>query len=193
MDGISIFLYVSCLFHLYFPQASEWLLGLISCCCPTGPNLMLIGNHVISSVDASCMWSLSKNLIFLQSVAVNLCCSHVMPLFLDHLLAIPPSRNVYPCTIYLCYMGFLVGSMLDGATMKPRVSGERSTRGCAAQHALVSKLLIRIHYATTLVCFLLVSLSKIYLSFVLSGDLYIRPKSNKSSFQSCKEDNLRRN
>ena len=73
-----------------------------------------------------------------------------MPLFLDHLLAIPSSRNAYPCTIYLCYMGFLIGSTPDGAAMKPRVSSEQSTHGCAAQHALVLRLVVMIPYATAL-------------------------------------------
>jgi len=39
---------------------------------------------------------------------VSLCFSHVMPPFLDHLLAIPHSHNAYPCMTYLCYMRILV-------------------------------------------------------------------------------------
>ena len=39
---------------------------------------------------------------------VSLCFSHVMPPFLDHLLAIPHSHNAYPYMTYLCYMRILV-------------------------------------------------------------------------------------
>jgi hypothetical protein len=36
----------------------------------------------------------------------------------------------------------------DGAATKPRASGGRSTHGCAARHALVSRLVVVIHYET---------------------------------------------
>jgi hypothetical protein len=36
----------------------------------------------------------------------------------------------------------------DGAVTKPRASCGRSTHGCAARHALVSQLVVVIHYET---------------------------------------------
>ena len=36
----------------------------------------------------------------------------------------------------------------DGAVTKPRASCGRSTHGCAARHALVSRLVVVIHYET---------------------------------------------
>jgi hypothetical protein len=42
----------------------------------------------------------------------------------------------------------------DGATPKPRASCGRSTHGCAARHALVSWLVVVIHYETISMCYL---------------------------------------
>jgi hypothetical protein len=42
----------------------------------------------------------------------------------------------------------------DGGTTKPRASCGRSTHGCAARHALVSWLVVVIHYETISMCYL---------------------------------------
>jgi hypothetical protein len=42
----------------------------------------------------------------------------------------------------------------DGATTKPRASCGRSTHGCATWHALVSQLVVIIHYETISMCYL---------------------------------------
>jgi hypothetical protein len=42
----------------------------------------------------------------------------------------------------------------DGAATKPRASCGRSTHGCAARHALVSRLVVVIHYETISMCYL---------------------------------------
>ena len=78
---------------------------------------MLIVNQIISSMDASCMWNLSKSFIFLQSVATNLCCSHVMPSFLDHFFATPRSHNAHPCMLHLCNKGILISGILSNGVM----------------------------------------------------------------------------
>ena len=127
---------------------------------------------------------LKQESYFLQSVAANPYCSHVMPPFLDRLLAISPSCNAYPCTIYLCYKGFLVGSMLDGVARKPRAYAEHSTYACTSRHTLVLRLLIMIPYTTMLVCYLLVDISHIYPFAVLPRDLYVGPKSSGPFYRS---------
>ena len=48
---------------LIFPQIFFLFIGLISCGCSTGQNLMLLVNQVIVSMDAICMWSLNKSFI----------------------------------------------------------------------------------------------------------------------------------
>jgi len=87
-----------------------------------------------------------------------------MPLFLDHLLAIPPSCNAYPCMIYLCYKGFLVGSMLDGVARKPRAYAEQSTHAYTTRHTLGLRLLIMIPCTTMSVWYLLMGIPHIYRS-----------------------------
>jgi hypothetical protein len=42
----------------------------------------------------------------------------------------------------------------DGAATKPRASCGRSTHGCAPWHALVSQLVVIIHYETISICYL---------------------------------------
>jgi len=42
----------------------------------------------------------------------------------------------------------LVGSMPDGAAMKPRAYSEQSTHACTTRHTLVWRLLIMIPYTT---------------------------------------------
>jgi hypothetical protein len=42
----------------------------------------------------------------------------------------------------------------DGAVMKPRASCGRSTHGCATWHALVSQLVVIIHYEIISICYL---------------------------------------
>jgi len=119
----------------------------------------------------------------LQFVVANLYYSHVILPFFYHLLAIPPSCNSYPCTIYLCYKGFLVGSMPDGATMKPRAYSEQSTHASTARHMLVLKLLIMIPYTTMSVYYLLVGIPPHLAFVVLPGNLYTGPKSSESFFR----------
>ena len=110
------------------------------------------------------------------------------------------SRHTHPCTIYPCYVGFLVGSMLGSellvmtgnTTTKTRAFYGQSTSGSIARHALVLRWLVMIHYATTPTCYLLVNLPQIYLLF-LSGNLYARSKSSKFFFRSCEKDNLWKN
>jgi hypothetical protein len=50
--------------------------------------------------------------------------------------------------------GNAVVTKTDGAATKPRVSCGRSTHGCAAWHALVSRLVVVIHYETISMCYL---------------------------------------
>jgi hypothetical protein len=42
----------------------------------------------------------------------------------------------------------------DGVATKPRASCGRSTHGCATWHALVSRLVVVIHYEIISICYL---------------------------------------
>ena len=66
--------------------------------------------------------------------------------------------------IYLCYKGFLVGSMLDGVARKPRAYAEQSTHAYTTRHTLGLRLLIMIPCTTMSVCYLLVGIPRIYRS-----------------------------
>jgi hypothetical protein len=46
-----------------------------------------------------------------------------------------------------------VVTKIGGAAMKPRASCGRSTHGCAPWHALVSQLVVIIHYETISICY----------------------------------------
>ena len=125
---------------------------------------MLLVNQVISSMDAICMWSLNKSFISCSLWQLNSIALMLYFRFFYHLLAIPPSCNSYPCTIYLCYKGFLVGNIPGSAAMKPRAYSEKSTHACTARHTLVLRLLIMIPYTTMSVCYILVAIPRIYRS-----------------------------
>ena len=60
---------------------------------------------------------LKQEFYFLQSVAANLCCSHVMPSFLDHFFATPHSHNAHPCMLHLCNKGILISGILSNGVM----------------------------------------------------------------------------
>jgi hypothetical protein len=56
----------------------------------------------------------------------------------------------------------------DGAATKPRASCGRSTHGCAARHALVSPLVVIIHYETISICCLCTNCS-CYVRFIIGA------------------------
>jgi hypothetical protein len=59
------------------------------------------------------------------------------------------------CEIFLLVTsGNGVITKTNGAATKPRASCGRSTHGCAARHALVSQLVVVIHYETISMCYL---------------------------------------
>jgi len=68
----------------------------------------------------------------------------------------------YPCKIYLRHVRFYVGyrigngAMIDNCWCRDETEGLLwwTTQGCAARHALVSQLLVLIHYGTTPMCYL---------------------------------------
>jgi hypothetical protein len=72
-----------CLIHLQPSHVLGCLSVLISCCCPTWPDLMLIFHLLITLVDARHVWNLSKSplLSCLQQLSyVILCCVSIFGL-----------------------------------------------------------------------------------------------------------------
>ena len=109
-----------------------------------------------------------------------------MPLYRDHLslflVILIHVRFIHATWDFLWEVCSVVVLLVTtGNTMtKTRAFYGQSTSGSIARHALVLRWLVMIHYATTPTCYLLVNLLQIYLLF-LSGNLYARSKSSKSS------------
>ena len=109
-----------------------------------------------------------------------------MPLYRDHLslflVILIHVQSIHATWDFLWEVYSVVVLLVTtGNTMtKTRTFYGQSTSGSIARHARVLRWLVMIHYATTPTCYLLVNLPQIYLLF-LSGNLYARSKSSKSS------------
>jgi hypothetical protein len=98
------------------------------------------------------------------------------------LFATPPLHSACSCMPNSCHMGFLIGDVSgNGVTISTlRCCDETEsilwvhTQGYATWHALVLRLLVMIHYETTLMSYLLIIFPWLS-SHILSEDLYVRP------------------
>ena len=144
---------------------------------------------------------LKQEFYFLQSVAANLCCSHVMPSFLDHFFATPRSHNAHPCMFHLCNKGILISGILSNGVMIKDWRWRDETKSllwvidtwlCYSTHTRIE---VANHDPSYNYVGVLSPRGPFpHLAFiVLSGDLYIRSKSGEFFFWSYQEDNLRKN
>ena len=169
---------------------------------------------VITLVDPRRKWKLSKSLLLssLWRLGYVLLCwvlifwsppCWVLTLWLP-LFAIPPLHSAcfYDpiCATWKFTLGVWSVMVLWVATTVPRWNlgppCGRPAHGCAAGCALVSRILIMIHYGTRPMCHLIMSFSSIISPdpirrspCLIRRSLY-RTKSSKASFWSCKKDNL---
>ena len=143
---------------------------------------------------------LKQEFYFLQSVAANLCCSHVMPPFLDHFFVTPRSHNAHPCMLHLCNKGILISGILSNGVMIKDWRWRDETKSllwvidtwlCYSTHT-------RIEVANHDPLYNYVGVlsprgHSPHLSFaVLPRNLYTGPKSSESFFRSYQRDDLER-
>ena len=121
---------------------------------------MLIVNQIITSMDASCMWSLSKSFIScslwqLIYVALMLCLRFWITSLLSlRLVILIHARFIHATWDFLWEVCSVVVLLVttSNTTKKARAFYGQSTSGSIARHALVLRWLIMIHYATTPTC-----------------------------------------
>ena len=143
----------------------------------------------------SCLWQLSY--VLLRRVLIfGLPPRWLLTLWLP-LLAIPPLHIVCSYNLICATWNFTLGvrsvMVLWVATTVPRRNlgppCGRLAHGCAAGCALVSRLLVMIHYGTTPMSYLLMSFSLVIFPYLVRR-FVCQTRCNRTSFWSCPKDNL---
>jgi hypothetical protein len=111
------------------------------------------------------------------------------------LLAIPPLYNACFYNPNMCHSEFHFGCRLGNGVFinNWRCRDETESllwvhiQGCAARHVLISRLLVMIHYRTTLICYFHVSFSLVIFPYFIKSSLY-RTNCSRASSWNCLED-----